>query len=46
MNTNIIEIKNLHKVYDGKGIPVYAVNGINLTFQKGEFTTIVGPSGS
>ena len=46
MNNNIIEIKNLHKVYDGKGIPVYAVNGINLTFQKGEFTTIVGPSGS
>jgi putative ABC transport system ATP-binding protein len=43
---NIIEIRDLHKVYDGKGIPVYALNGITLSFEKGEFTVIVGPSGS
>jgi putative ABC transport system ATP-binding protein len=43
---NIIEIKNLVKIYDEKTVPVYAVNGIDLTFQQGEFTAIVGPSGS
>jgi putative ABC transport system ATP-binding protein len=43
---NILETKNLHKVYDQKTVPVYAVNGIDLTIQKGEFTAIVGPSGS
>jgi putative ABC transport system ATP-binding protein len=43
---NIIEIKNLSKVYDAKTIPVYALNGINLAFSEGEFTSIVGPSGS
>jgi putative ABC transport system ATP-binding protein len=43
---NIIEIKNLSKVYDAKTIPVYALNGVDLAFRQGEFTTIVGPSGS
>ena len=43
---NIIEIKNLTKVYDAKTIPVNALNGIDLTFRQGEFTSIVGPSGS
>lgn len=42
----IIEIKNLKKVYDEKTLPVVAVNGINLEFEKGEFAAIVGPSGS
>jgi len=46
MNNTIIEIRNLHKVYDIKTVPVYALNGIDLNFQKGEFTAIVGPSGS
>jgi len=43
---NIIEIKNLSKVYDEKTIPVYALNGVDLAFKQGEFTCIVGPSGS
>ena len=43
---SIIEIKDLHKVYDEKTLPVYAVNGITLSFEAGEFTAIVGPSGS
>ncbi len=43
---NIIEVKDLVKIYDEKKMPVYAVNGINLTFSQGEFTAIVGPSGS
>ena len=43
---NIIEIRNLSKVYDAKTIPVYALTGVDLSFRKGEFTCIVGPSGS
>jgi len=43
---SIIEIKGLHKVYDGKSLPVYAVNGIDLRIEAGEFTAVVGPSGS
>lgn len=44
---NIIEIKELVKIYDDKKtVPVKAVNGINLSFKEGEFTAIVGPSGS
>jgi len=43
---NIIEIKGVSKTYDQKTVPVQALNGIDLTFQKGEFASIVGPSGS
>lgn len=42
----IIEIKNLHKVYNDNSVSVRAVNGVNLSFEEGEFTAIVGPSGS
>ncbi len=43
---SIIEIKNLHKIYnENSEIPVYAVNGIDLSFEQGEFSAIVGPSG-
>jgi len=43
---NIIEIKDLVKIYDQDTVPVYAVNGIDLSFEQGEFTAVVGPSGS
>lgn len=42
----IIEIKNLHKIYNGSSVSVHAVNGVNVSFEEGEFTAIVGPSGS
>ncbi len=42
----IIEIKNLHKIYNSDSVSVHAVNGIDLSFEEGEFTAIVGPSGS
>ncbi|MGC9343086.1 MAG: ABC transporter ATP-binding protein, partial [Bacteroidales bacterium] len=38
----IIEIKNLHKVYDETEVKVKAINGIDLEFQEGEFAAIVG----
>jgi len=43
---SVIEVKNLHKVYQETKIPVYAVNGIDIAFEEGEFTAGVGPSGS
>ncbi len=43
---NIIEIKDLKKIYNDSEVAVHALNGINLTFQQGEFAAIVGPSGS
>jgi putative ABC transport system ATP-binding protein len=43
---NVIETKNLEKVYDGKAVEVKAVNKVNLSIEEGEFTAIVGPSGS
>lgn len=42
----IIEIKNLHKIYNSDSVAVHAVNGIDVSFEEGEFTAIVGPSGS
>ncbi len=42
----IIEIKNLHKIYNESSVKVHAVNGVDLEIEKGEFTAIVGPSGS
>lgn len=42
----IIEIKDLHKVYNDNSVSVNALNGINLEFEEGEFSAIVGPSGS
>ncbi|HUW07528.1 MAG TPA: ABC transporter ATP-binding protein [Williamwhitmania sp.] len=43
---NVIEIKDLKKIYRETEVEVKAVNGINLTVAQGEFTAIVGPSGS
>jgi putative ABC transport system ATP-binding protein len=42
---SIIEVKNLTKTYHDTEIPVHAVNGIDLSFEEGEFTAVVGPSG-
>ncbi len=42
---SVIKIKNLTKTYHETEVPVHAVNGINLSFEKGEFAAIVGPSG-
>jgi len=45
MNT-VIDAHNLVKIYDEKTIPVYALNGVHLHIERGEFTAIKGPSGS
>jgi len=43
---NIIETKNLWKVYDNEGTKTEALRGITLAIKKGEFVAIMGPSGS
>ena len=42
----ILELKNIDKIYRRGKVEVHALKNINLTIEKGEFTGIVGPSGS
>lgn len=44
--TEILKLENIHKSYLVGKMPVYALRGINLDIQEGEFLTIMGPSGS
>lgn len=48
LNTKIpvIQTKALTKIYNGNGIPVKAIDHVDLEIYKGEFTALVGPSGS
>jgi len=43
---NVIETKNLKKIYSQGEIQVNALNDVSINFKQGEFTAIVGPSGS
>jgi len=43
---SIIQIENLKKTYSETEVEVHAVNGIDLSFEQGEFAAVVGPSGS
>jgi putative ABC transport system ATP-binding protein len=42
----VLDIKNVHKIYNESEIKVHAVDGVTLEFQEAEFAAIVGPSGS
>lgn len=42
----VLELNNVHKVYNTTNVEVHAVNGVDLDFEEGEFAAIVGPSGS
>ncbi|MDA3953220.1 MAG: ABC transporter ATP-binding protein [Bacteroidales bacterium] len=43
---NVLELKNLVKIYKDSEIEVKAVDHVDLSFEQGEFAAIVGPSGS
>ncbi len=45
-STNILELKKVVKLYKRGAESIHAIDGINLTVNKGEFLSIVGPSGS
>lgn len=42
----IIEVKDVYKTYDTGALKFTALKRINLSIDKGEFTSIMGPSGS
>jgi len=42
----VISAGGISKVYSDNGLPVHALQGIDLVIERGEFTAIVGPSGS
>lgn len=46
MNKTVIDAHDLVRIYDEKTVPVYALNGVHLHIERGEFTAIKGPSGS
>ncbi len=46
MDNIVLEVKNLDKVYGGKGSATHALNGISFSVKKGEFVGIMGASGS
>ena len=45
MKTNLLEIKNLSKIYHSKDKELYALKNINFEVKENEFISIVGPSG-
>lgn len=42
----VIDAHELSKIYNGRQVPVKAIDGVHLHIEEGEFTAIVGPSGS
>jgi len=46
MPKNIIELKNIGKVYKSEGEDTQALRSIDLNIKEGEFLAIMGPSGS
>ncbi len=45
-NDNILEAKNIHKVYNDGKAEFTVLQGIDLRIEKGSFIAIVGPSGA
>ena len=45
MKTNLLEIRNLKKIYHDKDGEILAIKDISFKIKEGEFIAIVGPSG-
>jgi putative ABC transport system ATP-binding protein len=43
--TKVVEMKNIHKRYDGQQIETHALQGVSFDIEQGEFVAITGPSG-
>ncbi len=43
---NVLEFQDVRKIYQMGDEEIHALDGINLTINKGSFTSIMGPSGS
>jgi putative ABC transport system ATP-binding protein len=44
--SSVVQLENIHKVYDSGEVKVHAVRGVTLQIQKGEFVALMGASGS
>lgn len=42
----VVQIRDIHKIYDSGEVPVHAVRGVSLDIQRGEFVALMGASGS
>jgi putative ABC transport system ATP-binding protein len=45
-NNSVIQIENLHKVYDLGEVKVHALRGVSVQVRRGEFVAVMGASGS
>ena len=46
MNTPVIELRRIKKIYKMDGVETHALRGVDLSIFKNEFVAIMGPSGS
>ena len=44
--STLIKLENVHKIYKLDEVEVPAINGIDLSINKGDFVVVMGPSGS
>jgi putative ABC transport system ATP-binding protein len=42
----LIQVRNLHKIYDSEGVKTHVIKGVSFEIGRGEFVAIMGPSGS
>ncbi|MBM3854598.1 MAG: ABC transporter ATP-binding protein [Verrucomicrobia bacterium] len=42
----VVQIRDIHKIYESGEVPVHAVRGITLDIVRGEFVALMGASGS
>ena len=42
----VVQIKDIHKIYESGEVPVHAVRGVTLDIHRGEFVALMGASGS
>jgi putative ABC transport system ATP-binding protein len=42
----VVQLEDIHKIYDSGEVPVHAVRGVSLAIHRGEFVALMGASGS
>ncbi len=42
----VVQLEDIHKIYDSGEVPVHAVRGVSLDINRGEFVALMGASGS
>lgn len=42
----VVQIRDIHKIYESGEVPVHAVRGVSLDIHRGEFVALMGASGS